>query len=199
MGTERDWTLWRRNIYSFCRKTKLDCSYTASSVVIMPTKLSIISADESNSTVRSVEGSQVHVNGLYIVPRFYQQWTALIFDPTSGTIIQNIFQYKCKIWGFHCSDYEECRLLGYKNPVRTSQETHHVSTTESSQLMLCKTRGFNGDDYEECRVLGWYAVWLLYEPTFRRNVSPTSSRWHVMTVFLRNVLRLLVTANDVPR
>jgi hypothetical protein len=34
--------------------------------------------------------------------------------------------------------YEEWRLLGYKNPVRTSQETHYFSTTESSQLMLCK-------------------------------------------------------------
>jgi hypothetical protein len=29
----------------------------------------------------------------------------------------------CKIWGVHGSDYEECRLMGYKNPVRTSQET----------------------------------------------------------------------------
>jgi hypothetical protein len=38
----------------------------------------------------------------------------------------------------HGSDYEECRLLGHKTPVRTSQETHYVSTTESSQLMLCK-------------------------------------------------------------
>jgi hypothetical protein len=35
-------------------------------------------------------------------------------------------------------DYEECRLLGYKNPVRTSQETHYVTTTELSQLMLRK-------------------------------------------------------------
>jgi hypothetical protein len=41
-------------------------------------------------------------------------------------------------FGFHGSDYEECRLLGYKNPVRTSQETYYLSTTESSQLMLCK-------------------------------------------------------------
>jgi hypothetical protein len=32
---------------------------------------------------------------------------------------------------------EECRLLGYKTPVRTSQETHYVSATESSLLMLC--------------------------------------------------------------
>jgi hypothetical protein len=29
----------------------------------------------------------------------------------------------CKISGFHGGNYEECRLLGYKNPVRTSQET----------------------------------------------------------------------------
>jgi hypothetical protein len=44
----------------------------------------------------------------------------------------------CKIRGFHGGDCEECRLLGYKNPVRTSQETHYISVTESSQLMLCK-------------------------------------------------------------
>jgi hypothetical protein len=35
-------------------------------------------------------------------------------------------------------DYEECRLLGNKNPVHTSQETHYVSATEPSRLMLCK-------------------------------------------------------------
>jgi hypothetical protein len=29
----------------------------------------------------------------------------------------------CEIWRFHGGDYEESRLLGYKNPVRTSQET----------------------------------------------------------------------------
>jgi hypothetical protein len=39
---------------------------------------------------------------------------------------------------FRGSDYEECRLLGYKNPVRTSWETHYVSAIEPSQLMLCK-------------------------------------------------------------
>jgi hypothetical protein len=44
----------------------------------------------------------------------------------------------CKIGGFHGGDYEECRLLEYKNPVRTSQEKHYVSATESSQLMLRK-------------------------------------------------------------
>jgi hypothetical protein len=61
----------------------------------------------------------------------------------------------CTIWGFHDSDYEECRLLGYKNPVRTSQEIHYVSATESSRLMLRKICGFHGGDYEECRLLGY--------------------------------------------
>jgi hypothetical protein len=54
----------------------------------------------------------------------------------------------------------KCRLLGYKNSVRTSQETHYFSTTESSQLMLCKTWGFHGCHYEECRLLGCDAAWL---------------------------------------
>jgi hypothetical protein len=33
---------------------------------------------------------------------------------------------------------EECRLLGYKTPVCTSQETHNVSGTEFKRLMLYK-------------------------------------------------------------
>jgi hypothetical protein len=66
----------------------------------------------------------------------------------------------CKIRGFHGSDYEECRLLGYKTPIRTSQGTHYFSTTESSHLMLCKVLGFHGGDYEEGRLLRCYAVWL---------------------------------------
>jgi hypothetical protein len=39
-------------------------------------------------------------------------------------------QTKCLFGEFH--------LLGYKTPVRTSQETHYFSTTETNQLMLCK-------------------------------------------------------------
>jgi hypothetical protein len=54
----------------------------------------------------------------------------------------------CKILGSHGGDYEECRLLRYKNPVRTSQETHYVSATELRRLMLCKILGFHGGDYE---------------------------------------------------
>jgi hypothetical protein len=35
-----------------------------------------------------------------------------------------------------------------KNPVRTSQETHYISATELSRLMLCNILGFHGGDYE---------------------------------------------------
>jgi hypothetical protein len=38
--------------------------------------------------------------------------------------------------------------------------------------MLCTIWGFHGSDYEECRLLGRYAVWLLVESTFPRNVPP---------------------------
>jgi hypothetical protein len=67
----------------------------------------------------------------------------------------------CKTLGFYGGDFEECRLLEYNNPGRTSQETQCVSATEPSLLMLCKTSDFHGGDYEECRLLGCYAMWLL--------------------------------------
>jgi hypothetical protein len=37
---------------------------------------------------------------------------------------------------FHGCGYEECRLLGYKNPVRTSHETGYLSATEFSRMLL---------------------------------------------------------------
>jgi hypothetical protein len=82
-----------------------------------------------------------------------------------------------EILGFHGGDSEECRLLGYKSPVRTSQEIQYFSARETSQLMLFKIWGIHGGDYEECHLLWYYAVWLLQEPTFQRNVSPPSSVW----------------------
>jgi hypothetical protein len=45
--------------------------------------------------------------------------------------------YMGKICGFHGGGYEECRRLGYKNPVCTSKETRHVSATGHSRLILC--------------------------------------------------------------
>jgi hypothetical protein len=85
----------------------------------------------------------------------------------------------CKIWHSDGCDYEECRLLGYKNPVHTSQETHYVSATEPSRSMLCKIWGFHGGDYEECHLPWCYAVWLFTnschpndgDATFLRNVG----------------------------
>jgi hypothetical protein len=53
------------------------------------------------------------------------------------------------------TDYEEWRLLSYKKPVRTSQETHYASATETSWLMLCKSWGFHGGDYLGCHLLGY--------------------------------------------
>jgi hypothetical protein len=61
----------------------------------------------------------------------------------------------CKMWGFHCGDYEECSLLGYKNPVRTSHETHYFTPIEPTRLMLCNIRSFPSGDCEGRRLL-WY-------------------------------------------
>jgi hypothetical protein len=38
--------------------------------------------------------------------------------------------------GFHDGDYEECRLVGYKNRVHSLYEKHYFSATEPSRLML---------------------------------------------------------------
>jgi hypothetical protein len=67
----------------------------------------------------------------------------------------------CEILGFYGGDCVECRIKGYENPVRTSEETHYVSAADPSQLMLCTICGFHGGDYEECRLLGCHAVCLL--------------------------------------
>jgi hypothetical protein len=60
-----------------------------------------------------------------------------------------------KIWGFHGGGYEERRILGYKNSVRTSQETNYFSATEPCKLSPCKIWGFHGGGYEECCLLGY--------------------------------------------
>jgi hypothetical protein len=62
----------------------------------------------------------------------------------------------------------------YNNPVRTSQETHYASTTETNQLMLCKIGGFHGCEHEECRLLGYkYPVRTSQETHY---VSATESQ-----------------------
>jgi hypothetical protein len=74
-------------------------------------------------------------------------------DSSRERNISEVMRLKCKVRGFHGSNYEECRLLGYKNPVLASQETHYVSTTEPSPLMLCNIWGFHGGNYKECLLL----------------------------------------------
>jgi hypothetical protein len=49
----------------------------------------------------------------------------------------------CKMWALHGSDWRMARSGIYINKVRTSQETHYLSATESSQLMLCKIWGLS--------------------------------------------------------
>jgi hypothetical protein len=66
-----------------------------------------------------------------------------------------------KMWGFRGGDYEECSLLGYKNLVRTSQQTHEFSATKFSRLMLYKLWGVHGSDYEDSRILRCGAQYLL--------------------------------------
>jgi hypothetical protein len=77
----------------------------------------------------------------------------------------------CYVSAFHS---RQCRLLGYKHPVRTSQETHYVSAIESSQLMLCKIRGFHGDGYEECRLLEFYAEPSVLTRATRSKIQKTA-------------------------
>jgi hypothetical protein len=86
---------------------------------------------------------------------------------------QNIWEYE--VWGFHGGHYEECRLLGYKTPVPTSQEAHYVSATVLSRLMLCKIWGFHGGDYEKCRLLGYKNPVHTSQET--HYVSTTKSSW----------------------
>jgi hypothetical protein len=39
-----------------------------------------------------------------------------------------------KILGFRSELYEDCRFLGYKIPVPTSQETNYVSATDAQPV-----------------------------------------------------------------
>jgi hypothetical protein len=81
------------------------------------------------------------------------------------------------IWGFYGGDYEGWLLLRYQNPVRTTQQTHYVSTTGPSRLFLCRIWGFHGGNYEECHLLERGTVWVILQMKVRRNVCPPLSEW----------------------
>jgi hypothetical protein len=59
-----------------------------------------------------------------------------IRQPAYGTIKKKYLEDSVRTVKFKV--FEECRLLGYKNPVLTSQETHYVSVTKQSPFLLCK-------------------------------------------------------------
>jgi hypothetical protein len=75
--------------------------------------------------------------------------------------------------GFHGAANEECRFLGNKNPVHTSQETYYVYATVSSRLMLCNIPGFHGGDFQECRLLGCDACGPVRTNTSEGRVAST--------------------------
>jgi hypothetical protein len=79
-----------------------------------------------------------------------------------------------KTRGFRGGGYEQHRLLGYKNPVRTSHEIHYVSATESSQLILREIGGFHSSDYEERRLLVYkYPVRTSQETHYVTTADPS--------------------------
>jgi hypothetical protein len=69
--------------------------------------------------------------------------------------------------------------MGYKNVVCTWQETHYISATEPSRLILRKTWGFHGCDYKECRLFGY------------KNTVRTSQETHYVTATEPKRLMLL--------
>jgi hypothetical protein len=53
----------------------------------------------------------------------------MLSGETVAVYCENHTQHKYTVWA-------ECRDFIYKNSVRTAQETHYVSTTETNRLML---------------------------------------------------------------
>jgi hypothetical protein len=95
----------------------------------------------------------------------------LIYLSQSGHYKPSRRLFKARRFGDWMCLHLQARLIhiGYKNPVRTSQETHYVSATEHNRLMLCKTWGFHGGDNEQCRLLGY------------KNPAPTSQEKHYVS------------------
>jgi hypothetical protein len=79
------------------------------------------------------------IHGLFIICSYQNSANCADYYITKQLIqLKLTVPFKVRFELFHGGDYEEWRLLGYKNPVRTSQDIHYVSTTEPSRLMLCK-------------------------------------------------------------
>jgi hypothetical protein len=95
---------------------------------------------------------------------------------------RQIAKQLCKIWSFHGPHYEECRLLGNKDPVPTLQETLCIFATVPSRIILCKVWGFHDSDYEECRLLGYKNPVCTSQHITSSLQSPVGVRSEVFTV-----------------
>jgi hypothetical protein len=62
-------------------------------------------------------------------------------------------------------------------PVHSKLQTNKGHFTVNSFVQALEQLGTQMRDrrFEECRLLGCYAVWLLQERTFRKNLAPPSS------------------------
>jgi hypothetical protein len=132
--------------------------------------------------------SSTRIRAACLLLRQFQNWECgIVWFPKDWTIcvpVPYILHEVAVSHGTECEVYEECRLLGYENTVRTSQETHYASTTESSQLMLCKIWGTHSSDYEECRLLG-------YKNTVRTSQETHYASYTAQSVNIMSALRWL--------
>jgi hypothetical protein len=89
-----------------------------------------------------------------------------------------------KMWGYHGGDHEECRRLGYKNPVRTPQEKRYVSATESSRLIQCKIWGFMAVTVKNAVFWDVTQCKSCKNRRFGVNTSPPSWEWKESAFYL---------------
>jgi hypothetical protein len=96
-------------------------------------------------------------------------------------LIYNIYTAGCQALQsslhLYCTFFRICHILLHfsSNVHEGNKKSLFGRYLEEKKYVLCKIWGFHGDDYEEYRLLGYSTVWLCFEPTFRRNVSPSSS------------------------
>jgi hypothetical protein len=70
-----------------------------------------------------------------------------------------------------CSQYS---FIHKSKWTKTGASTERSVSSYINSIPVCKIWGFQGGDYEEWHLLGCYAMWLLQEPTLRRNLVPPS-------------------------
>jgi hypothetical protein len=93
--------------------------------------------------------------------------------------------------------YGKCRLLGYKNSVRTSQKTNYFSATEPNRFRLCKIWGFHGGDYKECSILGYKTQFVPHRRHITSPLQRLTGYWYVRFDVFRAVTMKNVVFWDI--